>query len=324
MSAGNFRATLFIDTRIESFKLCDLLQKATNGYIPKEVLGSKVALFFPFEETDGIIYDISEKRRRLKIKMRVKVEEVKRQIVHGDYISIKDEQTGVIYSVLFTEYCKDTLNYRQYRMDTGRTVSIGRLEENDIAYSINGFISRRQHVVLKKDKDSNILIDVRSDACGVYKNGIRVTKTVLSPGDELYIMGLSIYNMGGRLFIKDITDRCSLTEICERVTFSEVPVKEGTLFVRSPRIIKSLDTEAFEIDSPPDKKEEKQMPVIFTMGPSLTMSMAMLVSLGVNIANLASGGSATTIYTSGAMEFSMLLGTVLWPTLTKRYKAKID
>ena len=52
------------------------------------------------------------------------------------------------------------------------------------------------------------------------------------------------------------------------------------------------------------------------------MSMVMLASLGVSIANAISGSALSTVIASGVMAVGMLLGSLLWPSLLRSYQKR--
>ena len=91
---------------------------------------------------------------------------------------------------------------------------------------------------------------------------------------------------------------------------------EEDYFSRSPRITHRLITENIDIDPPTNKKENKERPLLYTIGPSLTMSMAMIVSV-VFMIRANSGGRS--MIPSAMMAVSMFMGAVLWPVLSRRY-----
>ena len=98
--------------------------------------------------------------------------------------------------------------------------------------------------------------------------------------------------------------------------------KEKEYFVSTPRILKSLDHVEVEVDAPPSPFTADKTPAILTLGPSLTMSMVMLASLGVSIANAISGSALSTVIASGVMAVGMLLGSLLWPSLLRSYQKR--
>ena len=95
--------------------------------------------------------------------------------------------------------------------------------------------------------------------------------------------------------------------------------EEENYFTRSPRITHRLITETVEIDPPTNKKENKEKPLLYVIGPSLTMSMAMIVSV---IFMIRANGNRTSMIPSSMMAVSMFMGAVLWPILLRKYTRK--
>ena len=89
---------------------------------------------------------------------------------------------------------------------------------------------------------------------------------------------------------------------------------------QEPRFVTSIIEENVKIDSPPGKIEPDETPVLYTIGPMLTMSMSSIVSATVSVMNLKNGnGSITSALPAIVVSVAMLSSTLLWPTLMKKY-----
>ena len=65
------------------------------------------------------------------------------------------------------------------------------------------------------------------------------------------------------------------------------------------------------------------VPLALMLGPSLTMGMTSISTGLLSVSNVISnGGEITQALPTLLMSVSMLLGTVLWPILTKKYEKK--
>ncbi len=115
---------------------------------------------------------------------------------------------------------------------------------------------------------------------------------------------------------------CNLNKITSYECLSPIELKDDEEYVRTPRIIKSEEHGKIIIDTPPAPQRSKDMPFILTVGPSMTMSLAMLASLGVTISNALNGGGTGSLVTSAVMAGSMLAGALLWPCLLRKYNKK--
>lgn len=154
-------------------------------------------------------------------------------------------------------------------------------------------------------------------------NGRLTHSQQLKPFDEIFIMGLSIIYMGDFVAVCNLKTKNTLPLM---TTFTvKTPIdntKEKKYFISTPRILKSLDNGEIEIDAPPNPFIVDKTPAILVVGPSLTMSMVMLVSLGVSIANAIIGGQKSTIIVSAVMAVGMLLGSLMWPMLLRGYQKR--
>ena len=100
--------------------------------------------------------------------------------------------------------------------------------------------------------------------------------------------------------------------------------EEEDYFIRSPRFMEVIEEKNFIIDRHPSAPEPDDTPLILTVGPMLTMGMSSVVMLMVSINSYQSGNSNSiiSILPMGVMSISMLAGTILWPTLSRKYTKK--
>ena len=122
---------------------------------------------------------------------------------------------------------------------------------------------------------------------GIYVNGRLVHSQQLKPFDEVFIMGLSLIYMGDFIAVRNLKTESTLslmTSFAVKMPINDAAEKK--YFVSTPRILKSLDSDVIEIDAPPIPFTVDKTPAILTLGPSITMSMVMLASLGVSITNM--------------------------------------
>jgi len=160
---------------------------------------------------------------------------------------------------------------------------------------------------------------------GVYVNGRLTHSQKLAMYDEVFIMGLSIINFGSFIAVRDLSLSCRLTSKSDfdaKPPVAETAETEIKYFIRTPRIQKSLDNDVIEIEAPPNPPTEDKTPAILVLGPSATMSLAMMASLSISITSALSRGSMITVVASGVMALGMLLGAIMWPTLLRRYQKR--
>lgn len=211
---------------------------------------------------------------------------------------------------------------------TADIFSIGRTEDNCICFE-NKFVSSK-HAKLSYDGHNWSILDTDSTN-GTYVNGYRVDSKNLVAGDHIYIMGLRIVVGHNFLAINNPDNllkinSASLTdyvpqEIDDDFETAELPEKE--YFFRSPRFHREIEHTQITIDPPPQLPKTDTVPLALMLGPSLTMGMTSISTGLLSVSNVISnGGDISQALPTLLMSVSMLLGTVLWPILTKKYEKK--
>ncbi|MBQ8000268.1 MAG: type VII secretion protein EssC [Ruminococcus sp.] len=223
--------------------------------------------------------------------------------------------------IVFTEpITEDRQLFTKYLVADDVNITIGRVTHSDICYS-NRFVSSK-HAILSRKKGQWIIQDCDSTN-GTFVNDIRVSKKALNIGDSVYIMGLKIIigrdfiginNPDGNIQHSDKLKKFVNQTIIQSVDEDEYELAEQEHFYRSPRFKREIETATFKIDSPPTSPISEEMPWLLVMGSSLAMGMMSLVTLVSAIASFN--------ITSMIMGASMLIGTVMLPTITKSYEKK--
>lgn len=207
-------------------------------------------------------------------------------------------------------------------------IFIGRNNNNNLYYP-NNFISG-QHAQLCFDGSNWSIYDLNSTN-GTYVNGYRVESANLCAGDLVYIMGLKIVighnyfavnNPDGKLTLQSINMAQYQPQKAEPLK-GEPELPEKTHFYRSPRFFREIEHLVFKIDPPPQLQKQDTVPLALMLGPSLTMAMTSVSTGVLTVSNVISnGGNISQALPTLIMSVSMLLGTVMWPILTKRYEKK--
>lgn len=252
---------------------------------------------------------------------------VKNTVVHPmSFLNIRivDEKDKKV--TLFAEpISRERGTYNKFLLRQACSLRIGRGESNDIVYD-NEFVSG-DHAELQYNGENWSLLD-KNSTNGTYVNQVRVMSINLAPGDCIFVMGLKIV-VGKQFFAINNPDGCvrlnttalqkyQQQEIDENKTYDDETAEE--FFFRSPRLKKDIVPVQISIDPPPSPQKEDETPLTLVIGPSLTMGLASM-SMGIfTLMNvLSNGGSMMQAMPTLIMSFSMLLGTILWPILTKRY-----
>ena len=216
--------------------------------------------------------------------------------------------------------------YRKYALSGLQRIKIGRNPENDIQYA-NDFVSGEHcEIVIQGGKAS--LCDTSKN--GTYLNFRRIYgNTILNYGDSIRVMRLNIIYLGNMIAVDE----------CDALSVSLQPLEEGIqalaapasaeggnkiLFHRSPRNLRKLYTDTFEIEAPPNPPENRDAPLAMTIGPALTMSIPMLLGSAISVwASRSSGGSSGAfMYMGMIIALSSAVIGAIWAFLNVRYVGK--
>lgn len=208
------------------------------------------------------------------------------------------------------------------------TLTIGRNNSNNLFFA-NNFVSGT-HAQLTFDGNNWAIYDQQSTN-GTYVNGYRVEATNLCPGDMIYMMGLKIVigsnyfainNPDGLLTLQANNLANYHPQIVEHIERDD-ELPEGKHFFRSPRFYREVEHSVIKIDPPPQIQKLETVPLALMLGPSLTMGMTSMSTAILSVTNVINnGGDITQALPTILMSVSMLLGTVMWPVLTKRHEKK--
>lgn len=233
---------------------------------------------------------------------------------------------------LFTEPV--TLDRRIYRgyevLGDDVTIRIGREKDNNISYK-NNFVSG-YHAELYFSKNNVILKDLNSTN-NTYVNGKAVSQQTLKIGDVVFILGMQIIIAGNLIYINNPDGNITVnsrylreyyapkmeSEITEE-EFEELP---SDYYYRAPRFKHDVDIFELKVDPPPENQDNDEMPMIMVIGPSMTMGMAAAASGAFAVTSAMSRGDITSAIPSIIMCCSMLLGTLMWPLVTKTYQKRL-
>lgn len=208
------------------------------------------------------------------------------------------------------------------------TFRIGRTNDNHFCFD-NRFVSG-QHARLSYDGSGWTIVD-KNSANGTYVNGLRVTEQHLQAGDLIYIMGLRIIIGGNFLAVNNpdgllyISSNSLVEYVPQEVDRELEPVElpDKQFYYRSPRFHREIEQAQITIDPPPQSSRIDSVPMALMLGPSVTMGMTSMSTGLLSAWNIMSaGGDISQAVPTLMMSGGMLLGTVLWPILTKNYEKR--
>ena len=211
---------------------------------------------------------------------------------------------------------------------TSAVFSIGRSEECDLSFR-NTYVSS-SHARLTYE-DGNWSITDSGSTNGTFVNGFRIESANLLAGDVIYIMGLKIV-IGHNFLALNDPDHQLTVNTDALVNYQPQQIKESSRaavlpeqqrFYRSPRFYRQVQKAEISIDPPPQKQRLETVPLALMLGPSLTMGLTSM-STGILALNnvIVNNGDMMQAVPTLVMSGSMLMGTVLWPILTKKHEKK--
>lgn len=204
------------------------------------------------------------------------------------------EETEEGFSILVAAQDGETAAYEKYFIVNSQEIHIGCNETSDICIH-HAYVSR-EHAVIYQSNGGFYIRD--SSKNGTFVNNDRLlSHRRLEFFDEIYIVGVKLIFLGDIIAINHAAQvECTLPPIhlidIQRMLEEEPPkgVENDDYFSRAPRMMEPLAVEPIEIEGPPAAQHEKKQPLIFILGPSVTMPVPIMMSMLFNM-NAGSGGN---------------------------------
>ena len=197
----------------------------------------------------------------------------------GDVINGVNVHSGIAFAIRVSSVDEYHTFYDKFSLASVSIVNIGGSDDSDIVVK-DEYVSR-QHASLNWENERMVLTDLSKN--GTYVQGQRVHgRRLLEIMDDIYIAGIKLIYMGDFLAINHGDKRLvKLPAYMPPQNMSEIPLASDML-IRSPRITQPLYTEAVDLESPPAPQQLQQRPVIFTIGPALTMPLPIIAAMMFN------------------------------------------
>lgn len=250
------------------------------------------------------------------------------EVVPKRLFQIKNSSAASDRIYLFTEeYTDDRIEYSAFRVPETCLITVGNGRSPRAIVYDNEYVSS-EHAKLQYSTGKWFLSDTTSKN-GTFVNGIRTNETELHFGDMIFIMGMKIILGKGCISINNPDKRVKLNSglfkplALPAVSAEELDdSREEYFFDRSPRFKRDVTPVEMPIDSPPKENNQDELPVILTVGPAMTMAMASMTTGAFAVTNAMATGNVKMAIPTVVMSGSMCLGTLLWPTLTRKYTRK--
>ena len=267
------------------------------------------------------------------------------KIMSGD----KEVESAILkdYSLFFLKintdneyvilYCSPTMdeNVKWLHLKKDGELIIGNDSRAHINY--NYPLVSKQHARLIYNQGKWVVQDLNSKY-GTYANNVAIGTKPLEYGDIVFIMGLKVIVMKDSILVNNIGNFLKFDmntfEIQYPIVQNQEEVdnpdeegieffKEDDYFFRAPRFKTMIEPVNIKIDPPPSKAEDDKTPLIYTLGPMMTMAM-MSVAMGYSalVGVIDGTRDLSTAMPTLIMSFAMLMTMLLWPIMQKRYQRK--
>ena len=248
------------------------------------------------------------------------------------YLKIEEKDSSY-YALLFIQNDNDK-TFKYYEVYDGE-YSIGKNPEQII--NLSSPIISDNHAILIKNNEG-LIIKAVDNNYGIYVNNERVNLKKLENGDKVFIGGFTMISLNNRLIINDPFGNRKINSDSVKEVYAPVYDKEllkteeddnaqlyreDEYYSRQPRFTTTINEEVINVDSPPAKMEEDDTPIIYTIGPMLTMTMTSAVSVSTSIINITQGKSSLmSALPALIIAAAMIASTLLWPSLMRRWSKK--
>ena len=237
---------------------------------------------------------------------------------------------------LYTEpLSEDRKTYRVYKvLNSNATIRIGRGADCDICYA-SPYIGKH-HATLNISQ-SGMSISDNNSRNRTFLNSQAIQTSPLKAGDVVFAMGMQIIVTKQFLYINNPDGKVSVqSQVLQLYHISPytLPLHDedsipeqcdfDDFYYRAPRFKRDVEPLILKLDPPPSGNTGDSMPMLMSIGPSITMGMASATTAAFSVVNAVSSGNAAAAIPSVVMSLGMLSGTLLWPTLTKNYQKKIS
>lgn len=232
------------------------------------------------------------------------------------YEIIWQDQPALLY---ITSPDQDSLVYAFYALPIEESVLIGRTQ-GDIRYDhvlISACHARLTH------RDHEWIVEDLHSKNGVYVNHRRKKHHVLQMGDVVDIMGLQLLYGGSFIALNHThTKVCSQLPPYQSVIEQAHPLASPSLpSLHGTRPYVPYEMPELMLEDPPMNEQSESMPLLYVLGPSLTMCCGSITaSMFMLYGTMASGQPISATVPSLVMAATMLVSSLLWPILTRCYE----
>lgn len=312
------KLVLYFDT---SDKLVEYILPAVNnrkGIINLSKQTGIPLFYLSYEVWDGVFTLKTNEYIRLSQNHVILPEKI---LSDGEIIKGKVYQSNRRFTISVLRMDKNHAVFQKYDIRHQSRLLVGHGDHCDIKLD-DPFISG-EHLVLKRQHGQWTVTDTSRN--GSYLNQSRIGKTEQLNGmDCLTMLGFKLYFFKDAIAInRQDKVKTNLPELKIETIVSQHTYEDQSKFSRAPRLMEPLDETAIDIEQPPSPVKKKKTPLVFLLGPSLTMPIPILTMVLFNVAVNSGNGVSPLSYMGMAISVCMfaLLG-IGWSVMRNRYDKK--
>jgi len=257
------------------------------------------------------------------------------QVVLSDYMSlyINELDKNKLYKVFCLPTYDNSVEQLVVDLTKATNISLGSSKKAVLNCSLPDFADEQLNIIFE-NKSCKVINN--NDNIPMYINNIREQEKQIFNGDMIFIDGIIIYVIGNIIVINNpnnvifydslkLAKRLLPTNLkqdysTEQETFIEV-FSKNEYFQRPPRFKRLIEEKEFNIDPPIEsKKDENEMPLVYTMGPMALMATTAIMSGATAIMKVMSGEPLKDNLTPIIMACTMTGSTLVFPFLQKMYR----
>lgn len=224
-----------------------------------------------------------------------------------------------------------------FKLDFSSTknFTVGSSSDNHIFY--NSLNIAGKQLSFKESGEDYLVSSINDASFKAFLNGSKITNNKLKVGDIIFAGGLKIIWMKNYIYINNPLNALKIAGMTliqeEKETLKEIPpvsedeksvnlYNQDDYFTHYPSIRQTSMETDFVIDAPPKNDAKEEAPAILSMGSSIVMMSSSLV-MGYNfVYGYFNGRDLLSLIPQMIMCISMIVGSLIFPRLTKRWEKK--
>lgn len=312
--------------------------KIVKFKLPQKLEELFVISYYPEGSTEKVLINIEQVNNDLIVKSNGSV-----NIIENNIWSNKKLEEYTIISAQVAETKENIFLYYKPLVETSflniplskEKILIGSSDECDIIYKKNKTLDIHAEII----KNDNTYFIQSMNGTFIYLNKRRISGEKLKLGDSIFINGLMITFMGSFLRINnpknEVLSRDKITrfDVPTRDNTKFIPISESEInlklyedseyFFHTPYLKNVINTEEIQIDQPPAPQTIEDVPLLLSIGSSLTMASYSIIS-GYNIIVNLINKTKTVIELLPQILtcLAMIIGSIIVPRLLKAYQKK--